>query len=34
MHRNVKFIIQKKTGMLHVTTFKYSLHKFSDTILH
>jgi len=34
IYRTVQFFICSKTGVVHVTAFKYSLHKFSETILY
>ena len=34
IYQNAEFFIRSKTGNLSVTAFKYSLHKFTETMLH
>jgi len=34
IHQNVQLYIRRKTGILNVAIFKYSLYKFKETILH
>jgi len=34
IYQNVHLFIRSKTGILNVAIFKYSLHKFRETILH